>query len=287
MTSLISHRFTFPRHFGLDRLTVSPQPGVRVWENCFAFQPWLQQQPPVRTLMRLVGGMIWPAPWPECYSLSEPDFLERTSTWPCWTFSTLQESLDTQGWCWWSHKSNNHEGDICCQDLAPYCVLGTAIRPLRRWPRLISTTTLERRHGSKKDPLPYLIRHSSFERIAMAKCKVMWQTHDVCPLPDPTRPSPHARRSFKDLRFYWFGHVARKKMSYKLVLKPLFWDFEMRKLRYIEVKVYRVPTWQSWGFFFFFNFFFCQDFWLAQKLQRIPVYCPPSGPSVPILSLLC
>lgn len=56
------------------------------------------------SLMRLVGGIIWLAPWLECHSLSKPDFLERTSaslpgkSKAChrkepWKFPILQESL--------------------------------------------------------------------------------------------------------------------------------------------------------------------------------------------------
>ena len=35
---------------------------------------------PAETLMRLAGGIICLAAWPECHSLGKPDFLEGTST---------------------------------------------------------------------------------------------------------------------------------------------------------------------------------------------------------------
>lgn len=138
---------------------------------------------PAETSMRLVGGIICPAAWPECHSLGKPDFLERTSARPAgkskahsgeaqWKLPSLQESWIRVAWGWRINENTDHGNSVCHHDLTSYYVLGTAISPLRGRSHLIPTTALKGVHDFKKDPLLYLIWHSSLDGIAMAKCEI-------------------------------------------------------------------------------------------------------------------
>lgn len=180
---------------------------------------------PAKTLLRLLGGIIWLVPWPECHSLNKPDFLERTSTWlpgksrayhgeAQWKFPTLQESWIKQAWGWLIHESNNHGGSICHHDLNPCCASGTARGPGRRWCYSVPTTALKGKHDFK-DPLLYLTWHSSLEG-AMAEWKIMvfMTKKHVVDAPSTLSlsllPISSLKKRFKDLLFYCFDHVPRK-----------------------------------------------------------------------------
>lgn len=173
---------TFPGHFGLDWLTMNTQPGVWVSRKVRWVLVLASAGHPADTLIRLVGGIIWLAAWPECHSLGKPDFLERRCTWPWgkqqstrgearWKSPTLRESQTKGTWCWLVNESTNQGSNLCHHDLTSYQALGTAISLLSRWSHLMSTTALKGEQGFKKVPLLYLIWHSSLEGIAMAKCK--------------------------------------------------------------------------------------------------------------------
>ena len=108
--------FTFPSHCGSDWLAVNTQPGVWVSGKVCWVLVLASVGHPADTLIRLVGGIIWLAAWPECHSLGKPDFLERTCTWPWgkgkagsgevpWKFPALQEPQVKGAWCWLTNKS--------------------------------------------------------------------------------------------------------------------------------------------------------------------------------------